>query len=249
LESFLQDVKDFTRNLTLDTLDDSLASWIRRWNSGSPQTFQSLWASTQTEMLQFVDIAASARIRPVAQVIHELGCFDPDTKSSGTGTVSAAIAIFLRHGRNFEHTILETVNMIGTDTDTIGAMAASLVGAYQGYFGIPDRWARQMQDYDYFLRASEALSRIASRTASVNELLPDYSYDHMFHNRDILSLTKSRIVTEGQRVSHPLFGLGWVTGVSSQAIRRKGGGNILLAKVVFDVGQSCIFRAYARKSA
>jgi len=245
LQSFLQDIKDFTHDLTLDALDNSLAHWIERWNSGNPQTFESLWNSTQTEMLQFIDIAASSRQCPLSRVMHELGCFDPNTKSSGTGTVAAAIAIFLKHGRNFEHTVLEAVNTIGTDTDTIGAMAASLVGAYQGYFGIPDRWARQMQDYDYFLRVSETLSRIASRTARVNELLPDYSYERMFRSRDIISLTKSRIVVEGRRVSHPLFGLGWVTGVSSQAIRRKGGGNILLARVAFDVGQSCIFRAYS----
>jgi ADP-ribosylglycohydrolase len=245
LQSFLQDIKDFTHNLNLDTLDNSLAHWIERWNSDSPQTFQSLWNLTQTEMLRFIDIAASSRQCSLPQVIRELGCFNPKTKGSGTSTVAATIAIFLRHGQNFEHTVLEAVNMIGTDTDTIGAMAASLVGAYQGYFGIPDRWAKQMQDYDYFLRVSETLSRIASRTARVNELLPDYSYEHMFRSRDIVSLTKSRVVVEGQRVSHPLFGLGWVTGVSSQAIRRKGGGNILLARVAFDVRQSCIFRAYA----
>ena len=248
LQSFLQDIKDFACSLTLDTLDSSLVNWVKRWNSDGPQTFQSLWNLTQTEMLRFIDIAARSRQCSLSQVMHELGCFNPETKGSGTSTVAAAIAIFLRRGGNFEHTVLEAVNMIGTDTDTIGAMAASLVGACQGYLGIPERWAKQMQDYDYFLRVSEALSRIASRTASVNELLPDYSYERMFRSRDIVSLTKSRIVVEGQRVSHPLFGLGWVTGVSSQAIRRKGGGNILLAKVLFDVGQSCIFRAYAGKS-
>jgi len=248
LQMFLQNIKDFTNNLTLDTLDNSLANWIERWNLDSSQTFQSLWNLTRTEMVRFIDIAASSRQHPLSRVMHELGCFNPQTKGSGTSTVAAAIAIFLRHGGNFEHTVLEAVNMIGTDTDTIGAMAASLVGAYQGYFGIPDRWAKQMQDYDYFLRVSEALSRIASQTATGNELLPDYSYEQMYRGRNIISLTKSRIVVEGQRVSHPLFGLGQVTGVSSQAIRRKGGGNILLAKVAFDVGQSCIFRAYAGRS-
>jgi len=62
----------------------------------------------------------------------------------GTGvlaieSVPAAVCIFLRNVDSFERTIIEAVSL-GGDTDTIGAMAGALAGAFHGASAIPPSW-------------------------------------------------------------------------------------------------------------
>jgi ADP-ribosyl-[dinitrogen reductase] hydrolase len=46
-------------------------------------------------------------------------------------------------GKSFEETLVTSVNL-GGDTDTVGAMAGSLAGAFYGLPAIPERWLAKL---------------------------------------------------------------------------------------------------------
>jgi ADP-ribosylglycohydrolase len=245
IEHFLRDLESFAISLELRTIDSDLESWMSRWSKRSGQPFTSAFDQTRKEVLDFISIISESGTHPLEKTYEELGCFAPSTKGSGTATIAAAIAVFLKLGGDYERAVLKAVNMFGSDTDTIGSMVGAMIGASKGHIALPDRWVNVMQDYGYFIRTAEALTRIALRKATSNDLLVDHRREEVERrDRDIVSLAKTRRVHEGQRVTHPVFGLGWVVSVSSQQVRRRNGGTMLLARVAFDTGQTCIFRSY-----
>jgi ADP-ribosylglycohydrolase len=81
---------------------------------------------------------------------------------SAIGAVPAAIASFLVSD-DFEAVVMTAVNA-GGDTDTIGAMAGALAGAYYGYSSIPAAWLDALENgakgRDYVAALAEALARI-----------------------------------------------------------------------------------------
>jgi len=245
IEHFLRDLESFVTSLELRLIDDELESWIIRWSKCSGQPFTIAFDQTRKEVLDFLSIIGQSRTQPLEKTYETLGCFAPSTKGSGTATVAAAISVFLKHGGDYEHAVLKAINMFGSDTDTIGSMVGAMIGASKGHTALPDRWVNVMQDYGYFIRTAEALTRIALRKADSNDLIVDHHREEVERrDRDIVSLAKSRWIRKGQRVTDPVFGLGWVLAVSSQQVRRRNGGTMLLARVAFDTGQTCIFRSY-----
>ncbi len=71
---------------------------------------------------------------PIEQLISTIG-----TNCLALESICFAMAIFLRHPRDFQAGLLGAVNA-GGDTDTIAAMAGSLIGAVVGVEGIPEEW-------------------------------------------------------------------------------------------------------------
>lgn len=84
---------------------------------------------------------------------------------SAKGAVPAAIAAFVIND-NFPDTVLTAVNC-GGDTDTIGAMAGALAGAYYGFSAIPSAWFEPLENgengRDYVAALAEELARIKAR--------------------------------------------------------------------------------------
>jgi ADP-ribosyl-[dinitrogen reductase] hydrolase len=56
---------------------------------------------------------------------------------------NAAVSLFMS-GRSFEEILISAVNL-GGDTDTVGAMAGSLAGAFYGLPAIPERWLGKLE--------------------------------------------------------------------------------------------------------
>jgi ADP-ribosylglycohydrolase len=242
---FLDSLENFVEKVDLVELNGGMDSWLIRWQERTGRPFSDAFEDTRHEVSDFLSQIREAPQRPLEETLRNLGCFSAATRGSGTATVAAALAIFARYGGNYERAVLKAVNMFGSDTDTIAAMTGSMIGVLGGQEGIPELWANRMQDYRYFIRTAEAMTRISMREATANDLLVDHGrYEVERQDRDIVLLTRNREVQKGLRVMHPVFGLGWVEEVRSQVIRRQGGGTMLLARVVFDVGQSCVFRAY-----
>ena len=84
---------------------------------------------------------------------------------SAKGAVPAAIASFVIND-NFPDTVLTGVNC-GGDTDTIGAMAGALAGAYYGLSSIPSTWLEPLENgekgRDYVVALAAELALIKSR--------------------------------------------------------------------------------------
>lgn len=65
--------------------------------------------------------------------------------TTAQGSVPAALYAFLRHNGDLKEAVVYAVSL-GGDTDTIGAMAGALAGAYHGASAIPADWLAAMED-------------------------------------------------------------------------------------------------------
>ncbi len=75
-------------------------------------------------------------------------------------TVASAFYCFLKTPHDFEETVIAAV-MGGHDTDTTGAVAGAIAGAYHGREGIPGRWLAGVEDRDRLERLAREIYAIA----------------------------------------------------------------------------------------
>lgn len=91
------------------------------------------------------------KLEQVARLLHDdLSRHDDIIRELGNGvaainSVCTAIYAFLSRSSSFEEAVVLAVGL-GGDTDTIGAMAGAISGAYHGQQGIPKRWLNQLED-------------------------------------------------------------------------------------------------------
>lgn len=148
--------------------DERLASWEEATAEGR-QDFASTWEQTRAEMRKLLEICATS-LRAGSLVVDretmdELGAFDP--KTGGAGTIAAATALYIasRYASRPEGGLLAAAFARGSDTDTIAAMAGSLLGAID-----KDDWladiGRDLQDSAYIEDLSATLGR-GGRSAPV----------------------------------------------------------------------------------
>ena len=245
VDTFFETLQQFAHQADLHEINGVMGPWSTRWMNTTGHSYFDAFEETRLEVVEFLSTVESSRDRPLTDIYQVLGCFESATRGSGTATVAAALATFSRYGGDYEKAVLRAVNCLGSDTDTIAAMVGSMIGVRKGQGAIPDRWVNLMQDYGYFARAAEAMTRISLRESPANDLLGNNRrYEAEREDRDILFLTRERAAHQGQRVMHPIFGLGWVEDAQLQPIRNKRGGAMSLVRVPFDVGQSCVFHAY-----
>ena len=70
-------------------------------------------------------------------------------KGKGTlGTIPCALYSFLHSPDDFEKTLITSINHSG-DSDSIGAMACAISGAYNGFEKVPSRFVNGLHDLDY----------------------------------------------------------------------------------------------------
>lgn len=222
--------------------DPDLRTWVDLWDAGATRPFRDLWRDAKAEMLKGLAYIQ----RPEADVgpsvaLREFGCFDPATKGSGTGTVLGGLALFYAYSNDFRRAVETAVNQLGTDTDTIGAFAGSLCGAFLGYDAIPVDWARQLQDYEYFMRVATELASIAGGVGVGGQALLPQRLQRGAEG-DLVEQIRQKNVNAKDVVYHPLFGRGVVESVEAQNLRRKDGARAVFARVQFYIGQSCKFR-------
>jgi len=241
--SFIGTLKSATERIAFPADDPDLATWLREWEKGDPGRFNSLLSATKTEMLSALSEIKPSPDAPLGELYQRLGCFSPQTKGSAVGTVAAAVAVSVKHGRNFQHAVIEAVNMLGSDTDTIACMAGTIAGAYAGYPTIPEHWTTCMQDFSYFMRAAYALTKVARRKAQGPELrrVSGEQHPRIAH---VSSLARATNLASNMRVQHPIFGIGTVRNVDVQPLKGKRDGSMLFVVVLFDSGQTCKFRFF-----
>jgi ADP-ribosylglycohydrolase len=240
---FVAGLRDFVRASRAPEDDPDIAYWLEGWNAGVQQ-FDRLWPEYVTEMDTMLGLALDSREGPLADTYRRLGCFVPATKGSGTASVAAALALFLKHGESFEHLTLKAANMLGSDTDTIGAMAASMAGAWLGYVGIPERWASLMADYTYLNQVAEYLTLVSLRQAISNPIRARVGVEPPA-KMWLLDAMKRQDVQDRRPYWHPLFGTGRVIKAESQHVGLKQPrGRVVMATIQFEFGQTCKFNSF-----
>lgn len=235
----------------------AIESWVRDWNPAQAETeelrqwwsqaeeqqpgYADLYLATVDEFSQMLAVAARS---DTDRVFADLGCFDRATKGSGTATVAAAVHLFCRFGANVDRAVVEAVNAIPSDTDTIGAFVGALAGLYGGYEAVPASWTQRLQDLPYMVTLAEAVAEIAAREASFEGTLRPRASRHDLELPDVMELLKKDRVERDARVRHDVLGSGWVKAVHAQEIRRRDAGQMIYARVELDIGQQCQFRTY-----
>jgi poly(ADP-ribose) glycohydrolase ARH3 len=98
---------------------------------------------------------------PVREIVARLG-----NNTSAQGSVPAALYAFLRKCGDFKEAVVYAVSL-GGDTDTIGAMAGAVAGAYHGAGAIPRDWLEAMEDGEkgrsYVASLAERLFELTGR--------------------------------------------------------------------------------------
>ncbi len=241
-QSVIERLLDYSRHASPSS-DPELQEWLAEWDRPPGRSFEGEWETTRQEIVAGLDrISKPESENDWKALLRYFGCFDPATKGSGVGTVLAALAIFYQLGERPSHAIATAVNQIGTDTDTIAGFVGGLAGATHGYDSIPMKWARELQDYDYFMRVANEIAAIAIGHGLGGKALLPGPQEKYRDVPDLLRLLREHAINRDEVVYHPLFGRGVVESVDAQALRRKDGAKAVFAWVNFYIGQSCKFR-------
>lgn len=225
---------DFPKKFELSFLDKvEIKEWLKEWNKSNDKTFEYVYAETIAETqnyLRFVFQSIKQNLS-VQETLKKLGCFDPATKGSGTSTVIAGIYLAAKFHNKPLDAIIEAVNSLGSDTDSIAAFTGGLVGALHGGNIIPNKW-KSVQDSEY-------LDKIAERLLSISE--DRFDDDTCVLNSNLKSLnnlSKDDFSLDLEIEFIPL-GKGRITFVDRQTTLTKGKYNLIL-EACFDNGQSII---------
>ncbi len=109
------------------------------------------------KLLSLLDLAVSlsGNTLPDASNIPRLG-------EGWVGEEALAIALYsvLRYPDNFSRAITTAVNHSG-DSDSTGAIAGNILGAYLGYHAIPEEWKQDLELSDVVLQLSDDLAALA----------------------------------------------------------------------------------------
>jgi ADP-ribosylglycohydrolase len=241
--AFIESLRTDLRGMDPPVDDPDVRYWLEHWNAGG-RSFDRSWRECVSEIDGMLSRVLEMQDQPLPNVYRVLGCFDAATKGSGTASVAAALALFLRSGDAFERLAITGANMLGSDTDTIGAMAASMSGAWLGYVGIPERWAAIMADYSYLNGVAEYLTLVSLRQARQNEIRPVFERPTP-PQMDLLAAMGRQDIVERRPYWHPLLGIGRVTKVESQEVGlKRPQGRVVMATVQFEFGQTCKFSSF-----
>ncbi len=247
--SFVTYLQESTSNISKAiTSDDRITGWIRRWEQEKgDQSFWQSFKQTHQEALNY--------LKNIDQYVHAdntsyyafVGALESSTKGSGIATVCVAIYLFLKYLEEPEKALITAVNMLGSDTDTIGVFLGSLLDAYYGEKALPAHLLARVQDRNYLLKTAKRLHAIAAGAQEdfIAENQPIQRTDAYFR---ILAWEIGLhemfwdALKEGGIVIHPTLGRGTITKTEVKPIKRDD----YVAKLIhikFDCGQSCIFHS------
>lgn len=137
--------------------------WVEEFSASNGSSFSVAWTECIDEMNGLLRVAMQSLSRGALaddeKTLRDLGCFDPDRNGAGTVTAAAACYLASRYAANPSMGLLGSAFQVNADTDTLGSMTASLLGALHGSEWITPLLGRlQDQKYLEFI-ADELLTR------------------------------------------------------------------------------------------
>lgn len=100
------------------------------------------------------------------EVITVLGAyhrFDPEPGLDALLATHAALTVFM-DSRSFEEMVIQAISL-GGDTDTVGAVAGALGGAWSGIGNIPKRWLVNLMDSGMIISLGARLWQVSQQTS------------------------------------------------------------------------------------
>lgn len=239
---FKDELINFISTLGYDHENIYLKNWLKRWNQGlnENKTFNKVFDETKNEVLTYLDRFTKFLDHEDKIVYDVLGCSNKDTMRSGTGTTIAGSYMFYKYYPNPENCLISTINMIPSDSDTIGSFVGQLLGALYGVEAFPARWVDDIQDKTYLTYLGKKLYAICTNKICLEDKpLIDINLNNK--NECIINYLNfsGNSIYIGDLIYHPIFKIGKVIDVDLQDEKSKSN---LFLRVQFQCGQSVKFR-------
>ncbi|PTQ93540.1 ADP-ribosylglycohydrolase [Mucilaginibacter yixingensis] len=235
-ESFLIQIgSDFQDKFNLSFFKNPyLKAWLNEWNKSSVERFETSYDATLLEVqnqLRYIYQSLKHGIS-IEETLLKLGCISRETKGSGTATVLAGLYFTLKFHDKPLVGIIEAVNSLGTDTDSIASFTGGLIGALHGQNIIPDKW-QVVQDEKYLNTLAERLLQISEDR--LKEPPPQVTF-----NLKRLNDAPIDDFNENDFVEFFPLGKGVITNIERQPTLTKGKYNLIM-EIKFDSEQTIIF--------
>lgn len=211
-----------------------IREWLREWDKNNSIGFEKLYADTIVEtqnQLRFV-FQSIKQNSSVKETLKQLGCFDQATKGSGIATVVAGIYLTCKYHNDPLKAIIESVNALGSDTDSIAAFTGGLVGALHGQNIIPEKW-KAVQDNKYLESIAERLLAISEDRLIDEKKVP-------LIGLKLLNNPAKDEFKENETIEFVPLGKGIIKSINRPPTLTKGKYNLVM-QVNFDCGQTCLF--------
>lgn len=242
-EAFLTELgKDIHHKLSIPFIQKNIFSnWEEEWNTKSKMPFKEQYQTILDEAQQYLRTAYKSLANKIEdeKTLRTLGCYNSETKGSGTSTVIAGIFLCCKYHKEPIKGIEQAVNSIGTDTDSIAAFTGGLIGALHGTSIIPAKY-NPIQDSDY-------LEKIAVRLLEISESRATEIKTDQYSELKSINTIKKDNFELGEYVFFLPLGKGKVVHIDRQDTLTKGKYNLII-DVEFDLGQSCRFAQILNKT-
>jgi len=245
---FKTDSKSFEPNQFLEALRSSVRSklalpflskaefkdWVSTWNKPAQRNFITEYNLVLGEIDGLLNkvYTGVTQGRKTADFYVELGAFKKPPKSYGTITVAIAIYLLCKYHNNPPSGIIEAVNMLGSDTDTIGSIAGGMFGALHGEKIIPEKWTG-VQDFEYLELVGD---RIYNISLGINPVGASIIKNPTFN----LKTGDYKALAVGSQIHIDPLGDGTITNVVNKSTPRSGKKKVYIT-IKFEIGQSCTF--------
>jgi len=211
-----------------------IREWLKEWNKSTSISFEKLYSDTLIEtqnQLRFVYLSIKQNLT-VQETLKKIGCFDPATKGSGVATVVAGIYLATKFHDNPLQAITESVNALGSDTDSIASFTGGLIGALHGHSIIPNKW-KTVQDISY-------LDNIADKLLAISEDRLEEEENYSLTGIKLLNNPSKDDFKINEIIEFVPLGKGIINFIDRQPTLTKGKYN-LIVQASFEIGQSCLF--------
>lgn len=225
---------DFPKKFDLSFFNKpELKEWLKEWNKSSNKPFELVYEEILIETQQYLRLVYQniKQNISVQETLQKLGCFASATKGSGTSTVIAGIYLATKFHNEPLQAIIEAVNSLGSDTDSIAAFAGGLVGALHGHKIIPEQW-KSVQDVEYLDSISERLLAISEdRLEEENSNFPT--------EKKLLNKPHNDDFELNQEIEFIPLGNGKIVNIDRQSTLTKGKYNLII-EADLEIGQSIL---------
>ncbi len=182
-------------------------------------------------------------------------------KGSGISTTCVAIYLFKKYSENPTEALIQAVNAIGSDTDTIANFVGSLIGTYIGEEYLSDNLlkelANQVQDKDYLEELAQELWKKHTESSQMDECLKmrkgEKSDNRKEFIKEIRNWSERLNELKENDIVHPptplreFLGKGTILAIKDKEIKNKPNYIAKIYKIKFDCGQTADFHYRVNK--
>jgi len=236
---FLNDIaKNIDQVLQLPFLSHTdYQEWVIKWNEDGrdfSQEYENAISEVKVSLKVISDSISDGGA--IHDVYDKMESYKKPGKSNGTNTVITALYALCRYHDDPETGIVNIVNMLGSDTDTIGSIAGGMLGALHGENIIPAKW-KAVQDFEYLDAVGIRLGEIVS--SNYVQPSPTTNVGTTFN----LSTDDFTQLSVNDKVFIDPLGDGLITDIFIKGTKFKSKKRMHLM-IKFDSGQSCAFTKF-----